>query len=311
MDESKAKLDQAFGALPRPPARRLFLLVLPRRQPPRCGGRTTEQAFLQAYRHFERARPIRRAPLRPWLIRIAHNLASNSHRDRPGARGRVSLDESETLAAPTALSESSRAGGAEARHGQPPAPAGRYRRNALIMRFALGMDNREIARSLGRSDGATKVLIHRAIKQLRGGDERQWRPSGRRRREPPSFRPAADRAAGEPLGPPRGDAERGHRGRRRGALGLGRGALGVGAALVARPPQLGSPGSGDRGGGRRRRRPCAGRVAPANGPRASRGSRTRSRRSPIRSETRSGTVATRSLRRPFSPDGMRDRRSLR
>ena len=40
------------------------------------------------------------------------------------------------------------------------------RREALIMRFALGMDNREIARSLGRSDGATKVLIHRAIKQL-------------------------------------------------------------------------------------------------------------------------------------------------
>jgi hypothetical protein len=34
------------------------------------------------------------------------------------------------------------------------------------MRFALGMDNREIARALGRSDGATKVLIHRAIRQL-------------------------------------------------------------------------------------------------------------------------------------------------
>ena len=40
------------------------------------------------------------------------------------------------------------------------------RREALIMRFALGMDNREIARALGRTDGATKVLIHRAIKQL-------------------------------------------------------------------------------------------------------------------------------------------------
>jgi RNA polymerase sigma-70 factor (ECF subfamily) len=40
------------------------------------------------------------------------------------------------------------------------------RREALVMRFALGMDNREIARALGRSDGATKVLIHRAIKQL-------------------------------------------------------------------------------------------------------------------------------------------------
>jgi RNA polymerase sigma-70 factor (ECF subfamily) len=40
------------------------------------------------------------------------------------------------------------------------------RRAALIMRFSLGMSNREIARALGRSDGATKVLIHRAIKQL-------------------------------------------------------------------------------------------------------------------------------------------------
>jgi RNA polymerase sigma-70 factor (ECF subfamily) len=40
------------------------------------------------------------------------------------------------------------------------------RRDALIMRFALDMDNREIARALGRTDGATKVLIHRAIKQL-------------------------------------------------------------------------------------------------------------------------------------------------
>jgi len=34
------------------------------------------------------------------------------------------------------------------------------------MRFALGMDNREIGRAMGRSNGATKVLIHRAIRQL-------------------------------------------------------------------------------------------------------------------------------------------------
>ena len=40
------------------------------------------------------------------------------------------------------------------------------RREALIMRFALGMDNREIARAMGRTDGATKVLLHRAIRQL-------------------------------------------------------------------------------------------------------------------------------------------------
>ncbi len=55
------------------------------------------------------------------------------------------------------------------------------RREALIMRFALDMDNREIARALGRSDGATKVLLHRAIKQLEGlvgGGPRRGRGDG-------------------------------------------------------------------------------------------------------------------------------------
>ena len=53
------------------------------------------------------------------------------------------------------------------------------RREALIMRFALGMDNREIARALGRTDGATKVLIHRAIKQLEQEIEARSRRSER------------------------------------------------------------------------------------------------------------------------------------
>src|SRR5436309_14597051 len=43
----------------------------------------TEQTFLQAYRHFERALSESDGrPLRPWLIRIAHNLAANLYRDR-------------------------------------------------------------------------------------------------------------------------------------------------------------------------------------------------------------------------------------
>jgi RNA polymerase sigma-70 factor, ECF subfamily len=126
----------------------------------------TEQAFLQAYRHFERAqRESNGRPLRPWLIRIAHNLASNYHRDR-ARRPQAVLENTEPIAAP---------------HGTERIVEGREelqrvmthldqlpgdRREALIMRFALGMDNREIARALGRTDGATKVLIHRAIKQL-------------------------------------------------------------------------------------------------------------------------------------------------
>jgi RNA polymerase sigma-70 factor (ECF subfamily) len=129
----------------------------------------TEQTFLQAYRHFERAlRESNGRPLRPWLIRIAHNLAANYYRDR-SRRPQTHLDDDAPISAPHPTEEL-----VEGREEVKEVLAGvsnlpEDRREALIMRFALGMDNREIARALGRSEGATKVLIHRAIKQLEQG----------------------------------------------------------------------------------------------------------------------------------------------
>ena len=62
------------------------------------------------------------------------------------------------------------------------------------MRFALGMDNREIARALGRTDGATKVLLHRAIKQLEGiVAEPEEAASRHEQPTPQTSRPAARR----------------------------------------------------------------------------------------------------------------------
>jgi RNA polymerase sigma-70 factor (ECF subfamily) len=141
--ESKAELDRAFEQLYRDHLRDVY-----------------SYSYYRVGNHHD-AEDV----TEPWLIRIAHNLASNYHRDRARRPQRV-LEESEPIAAP---------------HGTERIVEGREelknvmehlqhlpddRRDALIMRFALGMDNREIARSLGRSDGATKVLIHRAIKQL-------------------------------------------------------------------------------------------------------------------------------------------------
>ena len=37
-----------------------------------------------------------------------------------------------------------------------------------ILASIAALRHREIARALGRSDGATKVLLHRAIRQLEG-----------------------------------------------------------------------------------------------------------------------------------------------
>ena len=134
----------------------------------------TEQTFLQAYRHFERAvAESDGRPMRPWLIRIAHNLAANLYRDR-SRKPQTSIDDSETRRTMHTTEDLVEGRDDLARILSSVQELPDDRREALIMRFALGMDNREIARALGRTDGATKVLLHRSVKQLEGivrGDE--------------------------------------------------------------------------------------------------------------------------------------------
>jgi RNA polymerase sigma-70 factor (ECF subfamily) len=126
----------------------------------------TEQTFLQAYRHFERAvAESDGRPMRPWLIRIAHNLAANLYRDR-SRKPQTPIEDSETLRTMHTTEDLVEGRDELARILTGVKELPDDRREALIMRFALGMDNREIARAMGRTDGATKVLLHRAIKQL-------------------------------------------------------------------------------------------------------------------------------------------------
>jgi RNA polymerase sigma-70 factor, ECF subfamily len=126
----------------------------------------TEQTFLQAYRHYERAlEESDGRPLRPWLIRIAHNLAANLYRDR-ARKPQTPIEDTTVLSAMHTTEDLVEGRDELARILDGVKELPDDRREALIMRFALGMDNREIARAMGRTDGATKVLIHRAIKQL-------------------------------------------------------------------------------------------------------------------------------------------------
>jgi RNA polymerase sigma-70 factor (ECF subfamily) len=163
---SKDELDRAFEDLYRTHLRDVYSYAYYRVGNHHDAEDLTEQAFLQAYRHFERARRESNGrPLRPWLIRIAHNLAANYHRDR-ARRPEAALDAVEPPSHPHET-EQIVEGREELRLVMERMERlADDRRDALIMRFALGMSNREIARALGRTDGATKVLIHRAIKQL-------------------------------------------------------------------------------------------------------------------------------------------------
>jgi RNA polymerase sigma-70 factor (ECF subfamily) len=169
VDTDKQQLDRDFTELYRTHLRDVYSYAYYRIGNHHDAEDLTEQTFLQAYRHFARAqRESDGRPLRPWLIRIAHNLAANYYRDR-SRRPQTNLEDAEVLSSlhPTEEVVEEREEMQEVLAGVSNLPDDR--REALIMRFALGMDNREIARALGRSEGATKVLIHRAIKQLEEG----------------------------------------------------------------------------------------------------------------------------------------------
>jgi len=164
--ESKADLDRAFEDLYRAHLRDVYSYSYYRVGNHHDAEDLTEQTFLQAYRHFERARRESNGrPLRPWLIRIAHNLAANFHRDR-SRRPTSTLEYVDPISHPHGTEQVVEGRDELRRVMEGLTHLPEDRRDALIMRFALGMDNREIARALGRTDGATKVLIHRAIKQL-------------------------------------------------------------------------------------------------------------------------------------------------
>ncbi len=164
----KEQLDREFSELYRAHVRDVYSYAYYRVGNHHDAEDLTEQTFLQAYRHFERAqRESDGRPLRPWLIRIAHNLAANLYRDR-SRKPQAPIDDSTPLHATHTTEELVEGRDELARVLEGVTQLPDDRREALIMRFALGMDNREIARALGRSDGATKVLIHRAIRQLEG-----------------------------------------------------------------------------------------------------------------------------------------------
>jgi RNA polymerase sigma-70 factor (ECF subfamily) len=162
----KVVLDQEFSDFYRAHLRDVYNYTYYRTGNHHDAEDLTTQTFIQAYRHFERAqRESNGRPLRPWLIRIAHNLAANYYRDR-SRKPIAMLEDAETIGeqhdTEDLVEQREEVGQVlECVRSLPD-----DRREALIMRFALGMDNQEIARALGRSEGATKVLIHRAIRQL-------------------------------------------------------------------------------------------------------------------------------------------------
>jgi len=124
----------------------------------------TERTFLAALAAIASFRD-EGASFRSWLFRIAHNQVANALRTR-GRRATASLD---AVDHPSADIDPATAAGAadEARElrraldGLSP-----DRRQVLVLRFVDGLSAREIGVVLGRSEGAVRVLQHRALREL-------------------------------------------------------------------------------------------------------------------------------------------------
>lgn len=124
----------------------------------------TERTFLAALAAIGRYRD-QRAGFRAWLFRIAHNQLANALRARR-RRGATPLD---SVPEPTGDGDpASLIGQAEEarRLRRALAALPDDRRQVVVLRFVDGLSAREIGEVLGRSEGAVRVLQHRALRQL-------------------------------------------------------------------------------------------------------------------------------------------------
>lgn len=123
------------------------------------------EVFLRAWQAIDRYNP-RGVPFRAWLFRIANNLIIDRHRttkqwlpldkitvqpsglNDPVAVAEMKLDRDELRRAILLL---------KPEHQQ-----------VIVLRFVDDLSAAEVASAIGKSEGAVRVIQHRALKELRG-----------------------------------------------------------------------------------------------------------------------------------------------
>lgn len=124
----------------------------------------TSEVFLRLLQVLDTPRAPR-ARLQGWLYRVAHNLAMDCFRQ--GAKAStMALDERLTAAGdtPSDVVEKQQT---QQRLRQAIGQLTRDQQQVILLRFGEGFKVAEVAQLMGKSEGAVKILQHRAIKRLR------------------------------------------------------------------------------------------------------------------------------------------------
>lgn len=122
--------------------------------------------FYKALAHLKSYRP-QGLPFSAWLLRIAHNLVANWHRDQSRHRT-FSLDDA------LAAVDERRDAVTEAEKQEEKqvlrtaiAQLSPRRQQLILLKYAEGMSNAQIGTIMGCSEGAVKALLHRTLLDLR------------------------------------------------------------------------------------------------------------------------------------------------
>jgi RNA polymerase sigma-70 factor (ECF subfamily) len=124
----------------------------------------TERTFMAALGAIGRYRD-EGSTFRSWLFRIAHNQLANALRTRSRHRT-ASLDSVPEPATPNDPARLAGTADDARRLRGAVASLSEDRRQVVILRFVDGLSAREIGDVLGRSEGAVRVLQHRALREL-------------------------------------------------------------------------------------------------------------------------------------------------
>jgi len=161
----------AFGQLYERYVDRVYSYLYYRTASPADAEDLTARTFFQALRHL-REFEERGLPFGAWLMTIAHNLVANYHRDR-SRRPTAPLESAGEPAGPSPFAAAEDAQAVRDLIAALPPD----RQHLILLKYAQGLSNAEIARTMNRSEGAVKSLLRRTLAALKR--ELQARPEGR------------------------------------------------------------------------------------------------------------------------------------